>query len=145
MVPLDVLQLMSGDMKMLHDLVLTQELELLKIKDPTHPVFTDKVPEGIVGFCNEVLADLMFLRFDDIFKMFNMKWFHLQLVHLFYLSTAHQVLKKKIGGLAIADPYYMIETNFRSHDGWQFMTKPLEEIMMENKWKDYILLPYYPE
>ena len=79
------------------------------------------------------------MRFDDMFKMFNLKWLHPHLVHLFCLSTAHQVLKEKIGGVAIADPYYLIETNFRTHDGWQFMLKHLEEIMVENKWKDYIL------
>ena len=146
MVPPDVLQLMTGDMQMLHERVLTPELDLLKMKDPTHPhpLFTAKVPEA-VGFCKEDPADLIFVRFDDIFKMFNLKRLHPHLVRLFCLSTAHQVLKEKIGGVAIADPYYMIETNFRSHEGWQFMSKHLEEIMVENKWKDYILLPYYPE
>ena len=147
MVPHDVLSLMSGDMQMLHERVLTRELDLLKMKDPTHPppLFTAKVPEGVHGFCIQEPADLLFLRFDDIFKMFNLRRLHPHLVRLFCISTAHQVQKEKIGGVAIADPYYMIETNFRSHQGWQFMSKHLEEIMVENKWKDYILLPYYPE
>ena len=61
MVPPDVLQLMSGDMNMLHERVLTRELELLKMKDPTHPLFTAKVPEAVDGFCKEDPADLMFL------------------------------------------------------------------------------------
>ena len=87
----------------------------------------------------------MFLQFDDTFKMFNLKRLHPHLVRLFCLSMAQQVLKEKIRGVAIADPYYMIETNFRSHDGWPFMSKHLEKIMVENKWKDYILLPYYPQ
>ena len=74
------------------------------MKNPTHPLFTAKVSEGVDGFCKEDPADLMFLRFDDISKMFNLKQLHLHLVRLFYLSTAHQVLKEKIGGVAIADP-----------------------------------------
>ena len=67
-VPRDVLSLMSGDMQMLHEHVLARELDLLKMKDPSHPhvLFTSKVPEGVDGFCKQEPADLLFLRFDDI-------------------------------------------------------------------------------
>ena len=127
---------------MLHDRVLTTELKLPKMKDPTHPVFTAKVPK-IDGFCNEASAYLMFLRFDDIFNMLHMFRLDRSFVRLIVLSMAHQVSKEKIGGVAIADPHYMIETNFRSPQGQKFMAGHLEELLLQHKWKDFILFPYF--
>ena len=65
------------------------------------------------------------------------------LVRLIVLSMAHQVSKEKIGGVAIADPHYMIETNFRSPQGQKFMAGHLEELLLQHKWKDFILFPYF--
>ena len=64
------LPLVSGEMRSLHESVLRRELELLKMKDPAYSVFAAKVPVDW-GFCDKPPADVMFLRFDDIFNMFH--------------------------------------------------------------------------
>ena len=142
--PKHMLDAVSGDMKSLHDSVLTRELQLLKMNDPAYPVFAVKVPEGM-GFVEEPPADVFFLRFDAIFNMFHLKRLDRTMVRLFALSMAHQVIKEKTPRIAIVDPYYMIESNFSTPEGWLFMTERLQATMAENKKKDYILLPYFPE
>ena len=114
------------------------------MKDPTYPVFAAKVAVDLV-FRDKPLADVMFLRFDDIFNMFHMRRLQRTMVRLFVLSMAHQVMKENTASIAIVDPYYMISNNFRTPEGRHFMTEHIEEIMVEHKTKNYILFPYFPK
>ena len=131
-------------MRSLHDAVLTKEKDLIKSTDTNYPVFTAKVPHNL-GFVDKSPGDVFFLRFDAIFNMFHLKRLEHTMVRLFTLSMAHQVIKEKTPGITIVDPYYMIESNFSTPEGRLFMTERLQATMAENKKKDYILLPYFPE
>jgi hypothetical protein len=86
------------------------------MKDLTYPVFMVKVPEGM-GFFDKPPADVFFLQFDDIFKKFHLKRLHPTFVRLFMLNMAYQVMKEKTSSIAIVDPYYMLESNFRTPEG----------------------------
>ena len=111
--------------------------------DPTYPLFVAKVPKGM-GVVKESPADLIFLRFDDIFNMFHLKRFHPTLVCLVALSMAYQV-KEKTPGITIMDPYYMLESNMRIPLDRIIVTKYIEDFFMANKQKKILLLPYFPE
>jgi hypothetical protein len=103
-------------MKRLHERVLRRELELLKLKHPTYPVFAIKVPEGF-GFVDRPPMYLFYLRFDDIFNMLNKKWLHRSMARLFVLSLAYQVTREKTPNIVILDPYFMVESTFASPEG----------------------------
>jgi hypothetical protein len=97
------LNIASGDMKSLDECVLRRELELLKLKHSSYPVFAVKVPEGL-GFVDRPPGDVFYLRFDDIFNMLNTKWLNRSMVRLFVLSLAYQFTREKTPGIAILDP-----------------------------------------
>ena len=111
--PPHVVQNMTGDMRSLHDGVLQLEKDLLRMKSPTYPVFVVKVPKGM-GFLDKSPAEVFFIRFDDIFNMFHLKRLHPTLVRLVALSMAHQIIREDTPGIAIMDPYYMLESNLRN-------------------------------
>jgi len=134
----------SEPMRSLHDGVLTIERRLLREKDLSYPVFVVKVPEGR-GFVDKAPADLFFLRFDDIFNMFHLKWLHYTLVRLFSLSMAMQVLRENTPGIAIVDPYYMRDSVLANPGDRQVVKEYLQAFMLANKRKDYILMPFFPE
>jgi hypothetical protein len=83
--PQKLLKTLTGDMRSLHDSVLTVEQRLLGMSSPSYPVFMAKVPKGM-GFVDGSPGDMFFLRFDDIFDMFHMKRLHHTLVCLVTLS-----------------------------------------------------------
>jgi hypothetical protein len=116
MIQKERLNVASGDMKSLHKRVLRQELELLKLKHPAYPIFAVKVPK-VLGFVDRSPGDLFYLRFDDIFNMLNMKRLSRNMVCLFVLSLAYQVIREKTPGIAILDPYFMVESTFASPEG----------------------------
>ena len=131
-------------MRSLHDGVLQVEMQLLEMKSPTYPVFMVKVPKGM-GFLDKSPAELFFLRFDDIFNMFHLKRLHPTLVRLFTLSEAYQVRKEDTPAIAIADPYYMLESNLCTHEGRLVVMQYIEDFLVANKEKEIFLLPYFPE
>ena len=65
----DMIHIAAGAMLTLHEGVKTLEALLLKDEDPNYPVFTAKVPLD-VGFVDEPPADIFFIAFEDIFKLF---------------------------------------------------------------------------
>ena len=103
-----------------------------------------KVPKGM-GFVDKDPAEVFFLRFDDIFNMFHLKRLHPTLVRLVALSMAHQIIREETPGIAIMDPYYMLESNLRNPGDRVIVTKQIEEFLVANKQKEIILLPYFPE
>ena len=72
MLPPEVLLILTPDMRTLHDSVLFIENELLKSKSPSYPLFLVRVPLG-VGFVEKYPAESFYLRFDDIFNVFNLR------------------------------------------------------------------------
>ena len=97
-----------------------------------------------MGFVEEVPGDVFFLRFEHIFDMFHMKRLDVSLVHLFALHLAYVVSRKKISKIAVADPFYMCESNLLGRESRRVATEYIEEFMVANKHKEIILLPYFP-
>ena len=86
--PANLVEKLSGHLLDLHEIVLVMETRLLEQENPTYPVFIAKVPKRL-GFVTEDGADLLFVRFDDIFRMFHMLPLHPSMVRLVALKLAH--------------------------------------------------------
>ncbi|MBI0385500.1 hypothetical protein JBE27_56830, partial [Streptomyces albiflaviniger] len=132
--PPELLKTLTGDMRSLHDRILTVEKHLLGMTSPTYPVFVAKVPKGM-GFVDKSPGDVFFLRFDDIFNMFHLKRLHPTLVRLVALSMAYQVMKEDTPTIAIMDPYYMLESNLRTPQDRLIVTQYIEDFLVANKQK----------
>ena len=76
------------------------------------PAFIAKVPNAEqFGFVTTGVAGEIFVRFDDIFRMYHMHALHPSIVRLVALSMAHQLCIKDTSGIAIMDPLYMQDTS----------------------------------
>jgi hypothetical protein len=104
--PPDLLRLASGAMHSLHESVQVLEELLLKDKDPNYPVFIVKVPTDI-GFVTDAPADVFFIAYEDIFKLFHSRRLDYNLVRLFALNLAMKVSREQTKYIMIVDPYYM--------------------------------------
>ena len=136
---------LSGDLLDLHELVIFMDTKLFQEKDPTYQVFIAKVPKGL-GFLTEADdADLLFLRFDDIFRMFHMLPLHPSMVRLVALKLAHQIKMEDTPDIVIVDPYYMQEMFVNNPLGRKTATRYLKNLFLENGPKCTFLLPYLPE
>ena len=113
---------------------------------PTYPVFVAKVPTGF-GFVDKAPADVFFLRFEDIFNMFHFQRLHRNWLRLFALAEAYQLIQETeyTPKIAIADPYYMTESNWESSNGMDTVMTYIQDFFVRNTKKDILLLPYFPE
>jgi hypothetical protein len=93
MISPEMLQALTGYSKDLHELVLSTEQRLLASKEKTYPVFTAKVPEGL-AFVDKSPGDLLFVRFDELFDMYHMRWLYPSLVRLFAVYQAYMITKE---------------------------------------------------
>ena len=93
MLPPEVVQILTADMRGLHDSILFIEKELLKSKSPTYPLFPVRVPLG-VGFVDKYPAELFFLRFDDLFNVYNLRRLDPTVVRLVALKMAHIMMEE---------------------------------------------------
>ena len=143
--PLSSLHTEFGFMRTLHDIILRTENHLLEMEAPTYPVFVVKMPVGM-GFIDYNPADVFFLRFDDIFRLFHMKRLTPNLVRLFALNEAYQVRKERefIPTVVIPDPYYLSESKLYTMEGQLAAKEYIQNLMLANKDKDTFLLPYFP-
>lgn len=137
-----MLSVAGSHMRSLHDAILSIEKRRLREKDQAYPVFVAKVPKGM-GFVDQDSFDVLFLRFADIYNMFHLKPLHHTLVRLFSLSMQMQIISDKTPGIAIVDPFYMRASHLCSEGDRQVATTYLQGVMVENKTKDYILMPYF--
>jgi hypothetical protein len=133
---------LRGDMRSLHDGIWHVEQCLLESPNPGYPLFVGKVPKGF-GFVDSAPADIMFLRFEDIFKMYHQKRLHQSLVRLVALRMAFDLSKTKNRQVAIMDPYYMQEWIVRNEPGT--VSRYVEEFLVANKDKKAVLVPYFAE
>jgi hypothetical protein len=101
------------------------------------------VPTGR-RFVETAPADIMLLRFADIFEVFHLHRLYQTLVHLFSLSMAMHVIRDKTPGIAVVDPYYMRESQLAKLAGWIVASEYLSGVMRENMGKD-LLMAYFPE
>jgi hypothetical protein len=118
---------------------------LLKDKCPNYPVFTGKVPED-PDFVHEDPADLFFIAFEDVFNLFHWRRLDYNLVRLYALSVQMKIKRELPPHVAVADPYYMRDSQLV--EGSRTRTKAaeyLESFMLRHVGKTSLLLPVFPE
>ena len=69
--PRKLLHLAEGCMLALQEAILKLEGNLLKDKNPNYPMFNVKVSKDLVDFIDEAPADLFFISYEYIFKLFH--------------------------------------------------------------------------
>ena len=145
MVPADALAAITGDLRRLHDHVLSTERSLLASDDLGYPLYTVRVPCNGKMYISTCPADLFFQRFDYIFEMFQMRRLDFTFIRLYALHMNYIVRREQITGLAVADPYYMHEGFLSINEAnRQYAREYIEEFLVINKDKEKILLPYHP-
>ena len=56
-----------------------------------------------------------------------------------------QIIRENTPGIAIVDPYYMRDGCLGSPAERRIVASYLKRILVANKTKEYILVPYFPE
>ena len=97
MLPPKPLEALSGDLRRLHDHVMSTEKSLLASKDPGYPTYAARVPEGKC-YVNTRPAEVFFLRFDHIFEMFLTRLLDFTIFHLFklHMSSVMKMSRKSM-------------------------------------------------
>ena len=67
------------------------------------------------------------------------------MVRLFSLSLAMQIIRESTPGIAIVDPYYIRDGCLGSLAERCIVASYLKRILVANKTKEYILVPYFPD
>ena len=144
MLPPKPLEAISGDLRRLHDHVLSTEISLLASKDPGYPTYAARVPEGKC-YVDTRPAEVFFLRFEHIFEMFLTRRLDFTIVRLFALHMSSVMKREQVSQICVADPYYMHES-FLSLGDFERKTarEYLENFMIRNKDQKIVLLPYHP-
>ena len=105
-----------------------------------------KVPDSEqCAFVTTSSADVIFLRFDDIFRTFHMHALHPSIVRLVALSLAHQLCIEDTPGIAIMDPFYMQDIFLHDAKGKAKVARYIQNFMLAHMSKRIILMPYFPE
>ena len=132
-------------MHSLHATILTLEGMLLKDKNPNYPVFTIQVPKD-PDFINEHPADVFFIAYEDVFKLFHSRRLDYNLVHLYVLSMAMRIKSDNTPYVVVVDPYYMHDSELVEGSKTQTMAiEYLQRFMLNNKRKNNILVPFFAE
>jgi len=141
----DLIKHASGPMlHMMHSIMFLEE-GLLKEANPSYPVFTVKVPTGM-GFVDNHPADIFFISYEDIFKLFNAKRLDYNLVRLYAIHQAMKVMRERNPvDLAIADPYFMRDAMLLQPARRASAKNYIQKFMLDNQDKRDILLPYFFE
>ncbi|XP_051190298.2 uncharacterized protein [Lolium perenne] len=140
MLPAHYVNKLTPDMRSVHDAILTKEKLLLKDRNPSYPILIAKVPTGF-GFVNTYPADLIFIRYEDIFRLLHMQQLDRSLVRLISLSMAHDIAMENTTHIAIMDPYYMTPTVAQTEQA--FLANYIKNFLVLNKDKSCFVIPYF--
>ena len=141
-----LINMLSGDMRSLHDGIIFMEGRLLQEDDPTYPVFIAKVPNAEeFGFVTTGVAGEIFVRFDDIFRVYHMHALHPSIVRLVALSLAHQLCIEETPQVAIMDPFYMQDIFMHDAKGKAKVARYIQSFMKQHMFKKIHLMPCFPE
>ena len=139
------LEAISGDLRRLHDHVLSIEIILLASKNPGYPLYAVHVPEGKF-YVDTRPAEVFFLRFEHIFEMFLTRWLDFTIVHLFVLHMSSVMKSEEVSQICVADPYYMHEPFLSLGDFERETARDyLQNFMVHNKDHEIVLVPYHPK
>ena len=145
MLPPKPLETLSGDLRRLHDHVLSTKKSLLASKDPGYPTYAARVPEGKC-YVETRPAEVFFLRFDHIFEMFLTRWLDFTIVRLFALHMSSVMKSEEVSQICVADPYYMHESFLSLSDFERETARDhLQNFMVQNKDREIVLVPYHPK
>ena len=103
-----------------------------------------KVPLNM-GFITTLPADMIILRFSEIFNLFHLKRLDHSLVRLFSLSMAMTIKRDQTPGVAILDPFYMRESVLMDNGDATLAVGYIKDFMLENASKDLFLTTYSPK
>ena len=135
----------KGPMLSLHGAIVTMEGLLLKDKDPNYPVLTVQVPKN-ADFVTEAPADMFFIAFEDIFNLFDSRRLDYNLVRLYAINMVMKIQRDVVPYVAVADPYYMRDSQLvQGSETREKATEYLQKFMLNNKRKNNLLLPFFPE
>ena len=137
-----LLKAASGDIRSLHDRIVFLEKTRMQNKDTAYPVIMGKVPKDM-GFVESCGADMLVLRFSDIFDMFNLNPLHHSFVRLFALKMAVQIIQDNTLGITIVDPFYMHHDILCCVADRLVAEDYLRNFMLANESKANILMPYF--
>jgi hypothetical protein len=116
MLPPSVLDKVPLELKVLNDNILHREKYLMTKQNKwDYPVWTVQVPTGF-HFYDIYPTDKFYLRFEEIFNMMHLKKTGFAMVGLFTLHLAY-ALKDNVTGIAVVDPYLMVESKLHTPMG----------------------------
>ena len=142
----DLLRLAEGPMIALQQSILYLEEQLLKEKHPSYPAIAVQVPKELVDFVQEDPADVFFIAYEDIFKLFHTQRLDYNMVRLYALDMAMKIRRDATPYVAIVDPYYMRDSHLEEGSKTrETATEYLVKVMMANKRKNALLLPFFFE
>ena len=121
---------------------------LLKDRDPNYPAFTVQVPkeEGGLVVVGEHPADLFLVAYEDVFNLFNQQRLNYNLVRLYALNEAMTIHRDNLSHVAVADPYYMRDSQLVQGSVTRTSAvEYLERFMLQNQQKNCLLVPFFPE
>ena len=130
----------------LQESILHLEELLLKDKQPSYPAFAVQVPKELVDFVQEDPADVFFIAYEDIFKLFHTQRLDYNMVRLYALDMAMKIRRDGTPYVAVVDPYYMRDSHLSpgSHTR-EAALEYLVRVMLANKRKNVLLLPFFFE
>src|SRR3954462_3333865 len=103
-----------------------------------------KVPLNM-GFINTIPADMIILRFSEIFNLYHLKRLDHSLIRLFSLSLSMTIRRDQTPNAAILDPFYMREIVLMDDGDATIATGYIKYFMLENTSKDLFLTTYSPK
>ena len=119
---------------------------LLQDNNPTYPVFLAKVPDAErFGFVTTNSADVLIMRFDDIFRMYHMQPLHPSIFRLVALNMAHQICIEETPHITIMDPFYMQAIFMHDAKGKAKVKGYIQNFMVKHMSKRIMPMPYFPE
>ena len=66
-------------------------------------------------------------------------------VRLMALKMVHIIMEESTPGVAIMDPFYMLEGTMAHPRDRVLATRHIEQFLVANKNKEIFLIPYFPE
>ena len=118
---------------------------ILKDEHPNYTVFVAQVPKDL-DFVHEAPADLFFIAYEDVFKLFHSGRLDYNLVCLYALNQAMRIRRDNTPYIKVVNPCYMRDSLLVEGSTTQAIaTEFLQRIMLNKQDKNSLLLPFFSE
>src|SRR3954462_11097199 len=98
-----------------------------------------KVPLNM-GFINTIPADMIILRFSEIFNLYHLKRLDHSLIRLFSLSLSMSIRRDKTPSIAILGPFHMRDRILIGDGDAALAAGYVTDFMLRNADKDSFLM-----